>query len=189
MFVPTVITVFFRLINPKLSTDLFFTTLNEIDPELCQHIKAQPKCNKPWFLHFCKQAFKFVVVGSFIFILSHAPLFGFLVLPAVQFYFLVKTMKWPIALFVSVLSIWSPLTNVGIKSWFAVHSLFFELAEPYLCTLESKKRREFIAQNRTRITVFMGPLLALLSIPVIGTIAWPTTQATTAALIASIATP
>jgi uncharacterized BrkB/YihY/UPF0761 family membrane protein len=139
---PQFILLCIRYIYPTALDKLFFKTLRSYSktPEDDVKLKKLERIDRQkWFIrlyHFIFRYFKKAVQISFIWLLSMIPFVGFLVIPAVSFLYLRKSIGHDKSLAILALMIISPPVRRNIKfvlSWvFGFRMFTREVLDPYL---------------------------------------------------------
>lgn len=138
------------------SKEIYFSTLQKVDPILYERTKDQHFSAWIWWKRYGKRMTRIVLLSIAFFSLSCVPYIGKWLVLIAQYFLLRKAMPQIAAVSLCILAAipaFSGWITLGLKLWFATHSLFFELLDPHLRLLSSSDRHAQVSANLPLVLV------------------------------------
>ncbi|ELR17989.1 uncharacterized protein ACA1_209110 [Acanthamoeba castellanii str. Neff] len=148
------------------------------------------------FWIYCQRTLRLMGLSVLLFVVYNLPYIGHMAVPLAQLYLINKTFGWRPAVFVGCcygVTAYagdgvSTLAMLAFQFWMSAVALTRELLEPFFTRLPDYRKHPAILRKRYyRLMFGFGmPFALVLSIPLVGPLAWGLAQAATAALVVEI---
>ncbi|KAJ2400881.1 hypothetical protein GGI23_001755 [Coemansia sp. RSA 2559] len=150
-------------IRPSLFSDIFFTMLDEVDPEYARALRTWPPKKFRWAkIKFAVQRlgkrYAMMLAASY---LSRTPLVGWLVMPVGSLVMMARFIDYPAASAIALLSVVAPgskhLAGFIFKSLLAMKDFSGDLLKPYFTQMGAKPKQQaaFYKQHESSIVGFI----------------------------------
>ncbi|KAJ1666630.1 hypothetical protein IW140_002611 [Coemansia sp. RSA 1813] len=150
-------------IRPSLFSEIFFTMLDEVDPEYARALRTWPPKKFRWAkIKFAVQRlarrYAMMLVASY---LSRTPLVGWLVMPIGSLMMMARFVGYPVASAIAFLSVVAPGSKHSavffFKSLLAMNDFSGDLLKPYFTQMGAKPKQQvaFYKQYESSIVGFI----------------------------------